>query len=571
MRTKFRSLVLAFLIAAVSATPAHAAAGSVDPAFGVGGQAQAGLEGGATVLHGGLFKQSDGRIVVAGTFQPANPDPSQPGSGDSGDAVLARFTRSGKRDMDYGTDGWARDDRFETLGRPVAGAADTLLLPGGELGHNLDATAWVARFTADGDRDERFGDDGAVKLPLPAAGFWGTKYIAVDRDGSMYLSVFASPHQDADGNWVPNTMGYAIVHLLGNGKVDKGFGNDGLAETENTLNETAGPLVIAPDGGIVMAGSLKHAENGPIVYGMVPQTVLTRYDSKGRLDKSFGDGGHVVTPIDADAADLVVDRKGNLSVTGPSNGPPLPRSAVVARYDSTGAPVADFGDKGEFKLLVGTSLDPSAAALQGDGKLVVAGGFLQVTGNSTHSDQTGWTIFRVKPTGKLDKDFGDKGIITSARGPSFTAATDVEITDDGNVIAGGTANDCHGGGSMTLVRFIGEDDGKPDPGPLVSTCEGTLPLDDSQIQVTIACPLIEDECDGTVAVDQYVEAAKAKPAGKARFAMGGNHVKTARVKLSSAARKYARAHKKFKALVTITARDGDGHRGVFKRRVTVKG
>jgi hypothetical protein len=53
--------------------------------------------------------------------------------------------------------------------------------------------------------------------------------------------------------------------------------------------------------------------------------------------------------------------------------------------------------------------------------------------------------------------------------------------------------------------------------------------------------------------------------------MGGNRVKTARVKLSSAARRYARAHKKFKALVTITARDGNGHRGVFKRRVTVKG
>jgi hypothetical protein len=57
--------------------------------------------------------------------------------------------------------------------------------------------------------------------------------------------------------------------------------------------------------------------------------------------------------------------------------------------------------------------------------------------------------------------------------------------------------------------------------------------------------------------------------GKARFRMDGNQSRTAKVRLSSRARAFARSHRRCKVPLTIKARDADGHRQVLTRRVNV--
>ena len=548
------------------AGPARASSGSIDPDFGNGGeaQAQAPLEGGTTVLRGGIFQQSDGRFVAAGTYSyPNTPDSFRPSA-----TVLTRFTRSGKADPSYGDDGWQIDGRFETTGRPVAGPADTLLLPAGGMETGGTSSAWVARYTVDGDRDTRFADGGALKLDLPKAGFWWARYIAVDRDGSMFVAF------QGQGNLTDDSrMRYGIAHLDGKGQPDPDWGDHGYVISSGDGGELPGPLVVTADGGVVIAtvaqhNTVGHFQNGVTYSGSVDDVVLKRYTADGRIDSGFGRDGSVDTGIAGEPGDLIADRKGNLTLAAPTDQNMFVHQEEVARFDANGSPAAGFGQQGVFKIGIDSAADPAALATQTDGKLVVAGGFYPPFPDPYHPSQNGWTLFRLLPTGKLDRSFGDRGVVTSARGPAFTAANDVEVQDDGAIVAAGTATDCDGATSFTLIRFLGDDDGKPDPGPLVSTCPGTLPADDTTIEITIACPLVEDECDGTVAVDVPV-AAKPLRAGKARFAVLGNKAVKRTVKLSRAARAYVGAHPRFKALVTITARDADGHRRIVKRRMNV--
>ena len=277
-----RVIALGVVVALAIAAPARAASGSIDPGFGNGGEAQARapIEGGTTILRGGIFQQSDGRFVAAGTFNYPNSLTSfRPGV-----AVLTRFTTRGKLDPSYGDDGWQTDDRFETTGRPVAGPADTLLLPAGSMGAHGTSSAWVARYTADGDRDTRFGD-GAVKLDLPDAGFWWARYIAVDRDGSMFVAFEGTP-STAPGE----LMRYGVVHLDGKGRPDPDWGDHGYIISTGEVAELPGPLVATADGGVVIATVVQHPVNdsrdGVTYSGPADDVVLRRYGPDGRSTRA---------------------------------------------------------------------------------------------------------------------------------------------------------------------------------------------------------------------------------------------------------------------------------------------
>src|SRR6266704_1317908 len=158
----------------------------------------------------------------------------------------------------------------------------------------------------------------------------------------------------------------------------------------------------------------------------------------GDLDPTFGTGGMVTTDIDhsTDIANAVaIQADGKLVVVGQTykNNDYSNEDFVVTRYNTNGTLDNTFGTGGKVRTdFPGLAAVPSAVVIQPDGKIVVAGGaFPQFTfaGN--------FEVVRYNPNGSLDRSFGNGGIVTTTF-PEGSYAFDVALQPDGKIIAAGT-------------------------------------------------------------------------------------------------------------------------------------
>ena len=168
--------------------------------------------------------------------------------------------------------------------------------------------------------------------------------------------------------------------------------------------DTAGPLVLQPDGKLVVAG----ASGGPSDY----RFALARYLPDGRLDDTFGTGGKVTTdfgsPSFAGAGALVLQPDGKLVAAG--GGAPISQLAgtdfVMARYLPDGRLDPTFGTGGRVITDFGGGDIALALVLQPDGKLVAAGFSEFQSPNPIPHDERDFALARYLPDGRLDPTFG---------------------------------------------------------------------------------------------------------------------------------------------------------------------
>jgi uncharacterized delta-60 repeat protein len=578
MKLRCLAAAAALVLAAPGATAHAAGPGAVDVSFGEAGQASGVLGGGATTLAGGLVQQSDGGIVAAGTYQVVRKGSTYPGQLFT---AVARFTPEGQIDRRFGTEGWTLDDRFQVTARPAQQRDGKVVVPGGRL-INDDGTARVllGRYEADGTPDPAFGDDGVaeVKLPLP----WAMPTAAeVDREGRIVLAI-----QGQEGAYGAGGQRFGLARLLSDGRPDRSFGTDGVALVDTSVGyRDAAAIALLPDGGIALAGASRNQES----------VVLLRFNGSGRAVRDWGDGGVMDLGFAGEVGELSVDRDDHLVLVGGIGTVPFPRTAVVLRFGLDGARDTGFGVGGVFSAKIGGSTDIGSSVLQPDGKRVVAGGFFKPRtvsappGGSLPPEverpgTTGWALMRLRADGKLDRSFGNDGRVTSPLGPAFSHVQDLIRQDDGRYVAGGTATGC-GGATLTLVRYHGDDTGagQPDPGPIVRPCPGEAPVDTSGIELTIACPLVEQTCEGDIVLDvpvsQYLEApaagARAARSSRtvrvaaARYRTAGNRRQTLRVRLSPQGRRMVKRGRRFRATARIVSRDRRGKRRATATRVLV--
>jgi len=135
------------------------------------------------------------------------------------------------------------------------------------------------------------GDDGDGKVTFSGAVGVTLLAVAVQNDGKILI---AGQYSSIDDSETLNRIRYAFVGRLGqNGKLDKTFGDDGIAKIlfSNKPGENEGAvfldMVIQPDGRIVAVGAR-------IRQSTRYDTVIARLNTRGRLDKSFDDDGFTV-------------------------------------------------------------------------------------------------------------------------------------------------------------------------------------------------------------------------------------------------------------------------------------
>jgi uncharacterized delta-60 repeat protein len=288
--------------------------GALDPTFGGDGKVRTNF---TPILDGGqdVAIQGNGRIVAVG---------SAGGSifGHGGGFALSRYLSNGNLDTSFGGDGMVRtnfSDEFDgALG--VAIQENGRIVTAGVSG-GFDSSFALARHMPNGDEDPTFGGDGKVTTRF-AGGRAEAHDLAIQDNGRIVAAGLADEPQFA----------FALARFLANGTLDDTFDGDGKVRTEFSPNiDQANDVAIQEDGRIVAAGM---AEGDPFD----PEFALTRYETDGGIDGTFGTNGRVTTnfsPGADEASGVAIQTDGRIVAAGAADLTEHPQAQprfAVARY-----------------------------------------------------------------------------------------------------------------------------------------------------------------------------------------------------------------------------------------------
>jgi uncharacterized delta-60 repeat protein len=129
--------------------------GQPDASFGINGKLVAPLDGQTT--GNAMAIQQDGKIVVGGTFVRNR--------NSIANYLLVRFTADGTIDSTFGNNGMVKGSASNS---PYSSINAVIIQPDGKIiatglyRHHIKSGVWLARWNANGNKDEGFGNDGAL-------------------------------------------------------------------------------------------------------------------------------------------------------------------------------------------------------------------------------------------------------------------------------------------------------------------------------------------------------------------------------------------------------------------------
>jgi uncharacterized delta-60 repeat protein len=233
-----------------------------------------------------------------------------------------------------------------------------------------------------------------------------------------------------------------MARYLPNGSLDPGFGSGGkvLFTLPNGLKGEAGAVMPLSGGKFLIAGTASPATSPGVP--SVFQGFVARFGPAGTLDADFGTGGITSIPevgnfrferpeSPADAGITLVGWKGSGS----------DRRLWLMPFNAAGVP---------GPVLTGTASAPipltsTSAAVQRDGKILVAGSALQ-GGKEVN------VLSRFLSDGTPDASFsGGRVVIPFDPASGFGAITAVSAQRDGRIVAGG-----YDGNRFALFRFFSD-------------------------------------------------------------------------------------------------------------------
>jgi uncharacterized delta-60 repeat protein len=314
--------------------------GTLDSTFGTGGKVKTNF--GDFDYVGALALQSDGKIVAAGMTR-VNFSP---------DFAVARYNSNGTLDSTFGVGGRVITD----FGGPAQAFAAGVQSDGKILvaGYAHLAEGWdvaLVRYNINGTLDTTFGTGGKKTTPFAVPSVAQASGLGIQKDGKIVIAGLTI---------VNNVSNFALARYNTNGTLDSTFRAGGKAATDFGADDRAFSMALQSDGKIVAAGMAGT------------NFALSRYNTNGTLDVTFGSGGKVITDFGGAndvALGVAVRTDGKIVAVGRGSG------FALARYNSDGTLDATFGSGGKTTThFVGSMIDQAfAVAIQPDGKAVVVG------------------------------------------------------------------------------------------------------------------------------------------------------------------------------------------------------
>ena len=424
----------------ISPQVAQAAAGDLDPTFGIGGMVMTDLNH-STDIANAVAVQADGKLVVVGEAYKQNDFSGE-------DFVVTRYNPDGTLDTTFGRGGKVRTD-FPGL---AAVPSSVVIQPDGKIvvaGGAFPLFTFLGnfelvRYNPNGSLDRSFGSGGIVTTTFPEGSY--ASAVALQPDGKIIAAgtVFVDFIIGESSN-----TDFALARYNSDGSPDATFGNGGQVSTDFVgLEDDAFSVLIQPDGKIVAVGSA----NNPATYY---DFAAARYLSNGTIDTTFGIAGKVSTDFGDQnfdrARSAALQPDGRIVAAGfaiSQNGGV--QNFAVARYTSTGVLDTTFSGDGKNQIDFGDCCQSAnKVLLQSDGKIITVG-----YANTEDSDSD-FLLARLNPRGSLDASFGVGGKVRTSFGDLNGGANGAALQADGKIVAVGfQATFSNQWANFALARYL---------------------------------------------------------------------------------------------------------------------
>jgi uncharacterized delta-60 repeat protein len=408
--------------------------GSPDTTFGTAGVFL--YNGGGSDICNAVAVSSDGRTAAVGRTS----------VGTNNDVLVIRLHSNGSRDLSFSADGVATFNSGANGGDAGNAAAiqpDGKILVAGQTFNGSNSDALVLRYSTVGTLDPAFGTDGVVTFNSGANGDDAFRAMRLQTNGAVVVAGQGANIRNHD---------ILIARMNRDGTFDTTFSTDGITRYNGVADgeDSGNAVALQPDGKIVVAGTSFNGRNN--------DALVLRFAADGGLDLSFSEDGAVrfkgkANPEDAANA-VALQPDGKIIVAGTIfNG--ANNDVLVLRLSPRGKFDATFN--GDGVVTFNSGLDGSdiarAAAVQADGRIVVAGASFNGTNNDV-------LVLRLNAGGNPDTTFSGNGIVRfngAADGDDIGHA--VALQPDGKIVVAGTSfNGLHT--DVIVVRFMS--DGTPD-------------------------------------------------------------------------------------------------------------
>ncbi len=404
--------------------------------------------------------QADGKIVQAG---------------ECASATVVNFCA-----VRYNTDG-SLDTGFNGTGKVISptgsstsGARGIAIQSDGKIvlagycfsGSNQDFCA--LRLNSNGSLDNAFNGSGKVITPVGSSSDFATA-VAVQIDGRIVVAGACDNGTRFD---------FCAVRYNANGGLDSSFNGSGKVITPNgSFEGIVGAVAIQTDGKIVLVGTCGSTSFCGV-----------RYNVDGSLDTTANGGGFGANPggrVDQATA-IAIQADGKFVVAGSCYNGTVYDFCMV-RFDGANASL-DFGFSGTWRVItpVGNSGGlANAAFVQPDGKIVLAG----LCNNGGNFD---FCAVRYHANGTLDSGFNGSGKLLTPVGNGYDRASAAAIQSDGKIVLAGSCANSTGNNVFCTARYDGGPFGAQNCKLDIDGDNRILPATDSLIHARIALGLTGD-------------------------------------------------------------------------------
>jgi uncharacterized delta-60 repeat protein len=392
-----------------------------------------------------IYVDSNGKIYVTGYSQNAN----------NYDMVIWRYNSNGTLDTSFGNGGIvvhhnaAGGNNWDAGTSIYVDSNGKIYVTGWSRNSSGNDDMVIWRYNSNGTLDTSFGNGGIVVHHNAAGGNWhDVGYsIYVDSNGKIYVTGYSwNSNRDSD---------MVIWRYNSNGTLDTSFGRKGIVVHNNAAggnsNDVGRSIYVDSAGKIYVTGFSWNGRDFDMV--------IWRYNSNGKLDTSFGNGGIVVhhNAAGGNAFDIgesiYVDSSGKIYVTGSSRDRSNNYDMVIWRYNSNGKLDTSFGNGG---IVVHHNAAGGNAFDEGESIYVDSNGKIYVTGSSRNRNDLDMVIWRYNSNGKLDTSFGDGGIVVhhnAAGGNSDDEGYSIYVDSNGKIYVTGYSKNRNDNYDMVIWKY----------------------------------------------------------------------------------------------------------------------
>lgn len=339
------------------------------------------------------------------------------------DFALARYTADGVLDPAFSGDGlqtadMGSDDRDLAATTLTNGKIATAgSIPGPCTPSFCTEDLAIARFNADGSPDTTYSATGHRVVTF---GGLELNAVTIMPDGSI-LAVGSTP-----GDML-------VTRYTATGAVDSTFGAGGRRSVDFGQSEEAIGATVTADGHILLVGDTGTCTDPACNFDMA----VARLDHDGNPDPSFSDDGKETVDFGGldRARAAAVSADGSVLLAGDAQCLGCDSSMAVARLSATGAQDYAFGSAGRAVLSFAGGAGAHAIAVQGDGKIALAGSAGPVGAQD-------FVVARLSSDGRPDPSFGTGGSTQTDLGGDDTLAT-MALDGAGRILTvGDSSPDC---------------------------------------------------------------------------------------------------------------------------------